>query len=253
MIGGFKARLRNRETLIGPLVTITSPDVAEILSLVGFDYLWIETEHAPMDFVQAQTLIQAAGGRCPCLVRVPEGKEVWIKKALDIGCDGIVVPQVKSAAEAEAVIDFCLYPPRGRRSVGISRAHDYGMAFQSYVQAANDELAIILQMEHIDGVRNLGSILAVPGIDAILIGPFDLSGSLGVLGQITHPQVQTAIKEIKRHCEEAGVPVGIFSADADSARDAIDQGFSLIALGMDVFYLWQHAKAALDKVRREHP
>ena len=249
MMNSFKTRLKNREILIGSLVTLASMDVAEIMSLVGFDYLWIETEHAPTDFVHAQMMIQAVGGRCPCLVRIPENKEVWIKKALDIGCNGIVVPQVKSAAEARDVIAWCLYPPVGKRSVGISRAHGYGMSFQDYVEVVNEELTIVLQVEHIEGVRNIESIVDVPGIDAILIGPFDLSGSLGILGQITHPQVQEAIKEIKRHCEAAGVPVGIFAVDAQSAKSFVEKGFNLIALGMDADYLWRSAQAALDEVR----
>ena len=94
----MKRRLREKEVLIGSLVTLPSTDVAEMMSLVGWDYLWIDTEHAPIDFVQAQRMVQAVGGRCHCLIRIPENREVWIKKALDIGCDGIVVPQVKSAA-----------------------------------------------------------------------------------------------------------------------------------------------------------
>jgi 2-keto-3-deoxy-L-rhamnonate aldolase RhmA len=249
MVKGFKARLRNRETLIGPLVSITSTEVAEIMSLVGFDYLWIDTEHGPAGFVHAQMMIQAAAGRCACLVRVPENKEVWFKKALDIGCDGVVVPQVRSAAEAERAIEWCLYPPAGKRSVGITRAHDYGMSFQEYVRVVNDELTIVLQVEHADGVRNIESIVDVPGIGAILIGPYDLSGSLNLLGQITHPQVQEAIGEVRRHCERAGVPVGIFAGDAEAAIDAIGQGFTLIALGLDTIYLWKSAKATLDTVR----
>ena len=249
----FKTRLKNGETLVGSIVTLTSTDVAEIMSLVGFDYLWIETEHSPTDFVHVQMMIQAVGGRCPCLIRIPDNNEVWIKKALDIGCNGIVIPQVKSASEAREAVECCLYPPRGKRSVGISRAHGYGMSFQDYVSTVNEELTIVLQVEHIEGVRNIESIVEVPGIGAILIGPFDLSGSLGLLGQITHPQVQKAIEEIKCHCEKAGVPAGIFAVDAESARGFIEEGFNLIALSMDSIYLWQSAKAALDEARGENP
>jgi 2-keto-3-deoxy-L-rhamnonate aldolase RhmA len=245
----FKERLKHKETLIGPLVTIPSPDVAEMLALVGFDYLWIEVEHAPTNFAQAQTMIQAVGGRCPCLIRVPENQEVWLKKALDLGCNGIVIPQVKTAEEARAAIEACLYPPAGRRSVGVGRAHGYGMSFQDYVGRVNAELAIILQVEHIEGIQNIESIAAVPGIDAILVGPFDLSGSMNLLGQITHPEVQAAIETVNRHCQAVGLPVGIFAVNAGAAKQAISQGFNLIALGMDAFYLWQGAKAALQEAR----
>jgi 2-keto-3-deoxy-L-rhamnonate aldolase RhmA len=246
----LKSRLARRDVLVGPLVTLSSPEVSELMGQVGFDYLWIETEHAPMDVSQAQMMIQAVGGRCPCVVRVPENAEVWIKKALDVGCDGIVVPQVKSAAEAEAAVKCCLYPPAGRRSVGIGRAHGYGMSFQEYVAAVNDRLAIILQVEHVDGVRNVESIVNTPGIDAVLVGPYDLSGSMDLLGQVDHPRVVEAIREIKRYCDAAGVPAGIFVSDPQAANRYIVDGFTLIALGTDALYLWQSARQALDQVQR---
>ena len=245
----LKARLRNGDLLIGVLVSIPSADVADVMSRVGFDYLWLDAEHGPADFVHIQMMVQAAGGRCPCLVRVPENKEVWIKKALDTGCHGVVVPQIKSAAEAKQAVEACLYPPAGQRSVGITRAHSYGMSFQDYVDAANNELTIVLQVEHAQGVQNIESIVSVPGIDAILVGPFDLSGSLNLLGQITHPQVQGAIEEVRRACQAAQVPLGIFTVDAPSAKSWIEKGFSLIALNTDASFLWKSAKAALAEVR----
>lgn len=248
----LKNRLKNKETLIGSLVTIPSPDVAEIMSQVGFDYLWIDAEHSPMGFVHCQQIIQAVGGRCPCLIRIPVNDGVWIKKALDTGCDGIVVPQVNSAEEAQQVIEHCLYPPLGRRSIGVSRAHDYGMSFDDYVQTANEKLTIVLQVEDIKGVNAIESITAVPGIDAILIGPFDLSGSLNVLGQITHPKVEAAMETVRRQCQKAEVPLGIFAVDADFAKTSIRQGYRLIALSMDAFYLWQSARGALGDVRGKH-
>ncbi len=245
----LKKRLRQDEPLIGSLVTMPSPDVAEIMACVGFDYLWIETEHAPTGFVHAQALIQAVGGRCPTLLRIPDKEEVWVKKALDIGCDGIVVPQIRSMEEAQQIVAWSLYPPEGRRSVGVSRAHGYGMAFQDYVDRANDELVIVLQAEHGDAVGNIASIVEVNGIDAVLIGPFDLSGSLGVLGETDHPRVLEAIATVRRHCQAAGMPLGIFAPDVPMARSYIEQGFALIALGMDTFFLWRSAQDALDDLR----
>jgi 2-keto-3-deoxy-L-rhamnonate aldolase RhmA len=230
-------------------VTVPSLDVAEIMASVGFDYLWIETEHAPMGFAHAQALIQAVGGRCPCLVRIPDKREVWVKKALDIGCDGIIVPQVRSATEAREIVQWSLYPPDGQRSVGVSRAHGFGMTFREYVGTVNDELVIVIQAEHVEAVRNIESIAAVPGIDAVLIGPFDLSGSLGVLGETDHPQVLEAIGRVRRACQAAGVPLGIFASDASMAKEYVEQGFSLIAVGMDAFFLWQSAQAVLEEVR----
>lgn len=246
----LKRRLGRGETLIGSLVTMPSLDVAEVMARVGFDYLWIETEHAAMDVAHAQSLIQAVGGRCPCLVRIPDKDEVWVKKALDTGCDGIVVPQIRSADQARQIVAWSLYPPEGRRSVGVSRAHGYGMAFQDYVETVNDELIIVLQAEHADAVENIAAIVEVAGVDAVLIGPFDLSGSLGVLGQTDHPRVLEAIDTVRRHCQQAGMPLGIFAANLAMARRYIEQGFTLIALGMDAFFLWQSAQEALERCRQ---
>ena len=244
-----KERIRAGEPLIGSLVTMPSLDVAEIMACIGFDYLWIETEHAPMDFVHAQSLIQAVGGRCPCLVRIPDKQEVWVKKALDIGCAGIVVPQIRSAAEARQVVEWSLYPPDGRRSVGVSRAHGYGMVFQHAIDSVNDELVIVLQAEHTDAVQNIASIAQVPGIDAVLIGPFDLSGSLGVLGEVDHPRVLEAIETVRHQCHAVGMPLGIFASNVEIAQEYLIQGFTLIALSMDTFFLWQSAQTALSEVR----
>ena len=249
MSANFKTRLRDKETLIGSLVTLGSADVAEVMSLVGFDYLWIDIEHTPMGFTQAQRMIQAVGGRCPCIVRVPENREVWIKKALDTGCDGIMIPQVKTEQEARSAVRWSLYPPQGERSVGISRAQGYGMSFGEYVSQANEELVIVVQVEHIEGVRNSGAIAKVPGIDAILIGPYDLSGSLGMPGETEHVEVKKAIEEVKKQCELAGVPIGIFTAEGESAQRYAAEGYSLIALGLDTFFLWGAAKKALEQAR----
>jgi 2-dehydro-3-deoxyglucarate aldolase/4-hydroxy-2-oxoheptanedioate aldolase len=245
----LKRRLRDKETAIGSLVTLPSPDIAEIMSLVGWDYLWIDTEHTPIDFAQAQSMLQAVGGRCPCIIRIPENKEVWIKKALDIGCDGIVIPQVKSRAEAQRVVDWSFYPPIGKRSVGVARAHDYGMSFEKYVKKVNEDLVIVLQIEHIDAVEDIDHILKVSGIDAILIGPLDLSGSLDLVGQTDHPQVQEAIERVRIKCGDAGMPLGIFTTDPASAKKRIQEGFSLIALNMDAGFLLQAAQLALEETR----
>lgn len=203
-----------------------------------------------MDFVHVQSLIQAVGGRCPTLVRIPAREEMWVKKALDTGCDGIIVPQVRSADEARRIVEWGLYPPAGHRSVGVSRAHGYGMTFGEYVGSANEELTIVLQIEDAEAVENIEAILSVEGIDALLVGPFDLSGSLGVLGRTDHPRVLEAVETVRRACETAGMPLGIFSADASTATNYLAQGFSLIAVGMDSFFLWRSARETLSALRQ---
>jgi 2-dehydro-3-deoxyglucarate aldolase/4-hydroxy-2-oxoheptanedioate aldolase len=151
----FKSKLQGERAIVGPIISLPCPDVADLLSRVGFDYLWIDLEHSPMDVGDAQVLIQAAGERCPCIIRVPEVSEAWIKKALDTGCDGIVIPQIRSAAEARAAVAWCQYPPAGRRGAAMTRAHGYGLGFAEYVRRANEDVAIILQIEHIDAVNDM--------------------------------------------------------------------------------------------------
>lgn len=245
----FRARLRRGDQLIGAVVTLASPDVADLLSRMGFDYLWLDVEHSAMGISQAQMLIQAAGGRCPCIVRVPENSEAWIKKALDTGCDGVMIPQIRSAAEARAAVAACLYPPAGQRGAGVSRAQGYGLSFSEYVARANADLAIIVQIEHTDAVDDIQGILATPGLTALLIGPYDLSGSMGLLGQVTHPRVIDAVERVRRAALAAGMPIGIYTDGADAARAAFDQGFALVALASDVAYLIDGARRALAGAR----
>lgn len=245
----FKTRLKQREVLLGPVVTLGSTEVAEILSKVGFDWLWIEMEHAPAGLARVQEMIQATGGRVPCLVRAPWNDGVWIKRILDTGCDGIVIPQVRSAAEAREAIRSCKYPPAGTRSVGIARAQGYGMILQDYIEHANDRLITVLQTEHIDAANNIESILDVSGFDAVLIGPYDLSASIGIKGQTSHPDVQQAIRKIKVACSDRHIPIGIFAVDAEVAKNQINSGCTLIALGIDTMYLWKSAKQAIGDLR----
>jgi len=225
------------ELLIGPIVTLPAPEITEILAGVGFDWLFIDAEHSPMGMRDAQALLQAAGPGCPCLVRVPAGEEVWIKKALDTGAAGLIVPQVHSAEQAERVVKLCKYPPQGARGVGVARAQGYGGCFGEYVATANEQLAVVIQAESAEAVRNIGAIVAVPGIDAVLVGPYDLSASLGKPGELLDPEVRGAIARITEICLNAGVRLGAFGTDAAAVQPFIDQGFTLIAAGIDTLFL----------------
>jgi 2-dehydro-3-deoxyglucarate aldolase/4-hydroxy-2-oxoheptanedioate aldolase len=218
-------------------VTLPAPEVAEILAGLGFDWLFIDAEHSPLEMRDAQALLQAAGPRCPGLVRVPAGEEVWIKKALDIGAAGIIVPQVHSAEQAKRVVSLCKYPPQGFRGVGVARAQGYGGRFGEYVATANEKVAVVIQAESAEAVQDIRSIAAVPGIDAVLVGPYDLSASLGKPGKLSDPDVLGAIAAVTEVCLDAGVRLGAFGADASAVRPFVDQGFTLIAAGIDTLFV----------------
>jgi 2-dehydro-3-deoxyglucarate aldolase/4-hydroxy-2-oxoheptanedioate aldolase len=248
MSAQLHSRLIAGELLVGPVVTLPAPEVAEILAGLGFDWLFIDVEHSPMGFREAQMLLQAVGTRCPCLVRVPAGEEVWIKKALDIGASGVIVPQVHSAEQAECIVRLCKYPPEGSRGVGVARAHGYGRWFSEYVAQANEQVAVVIQVESAQAVRNIRSIVQVPGLDAVFVGPYDLSSSLGKAGLLTDPGVRAAIETVTASCLRAGMRLGAFGTDAPAVQPFIEQGYTLIAVGIDTLFLSGAAGSVLSDV-----
>jgi 2-dehydro-3-deoxyglucarate aldolase len=243
----FRQRLKSGALLFGTLVTLPSPEIAELLGALGYDWLFIDAEHGAFGMDVAQRLLQAAGN-CPCVVRVPAAEEVWIKKALDIGAAGIIVPQIESAKQAEEVVRCCKYPPQGRRGVGIGRAHGYGLRFKETLAQANESVAVILQAEREEAVRDIDAIAAIPGVDAVLIGPYDLSASLGVMGQVDHPRVVEAIATVRSACLERGVKLGFFGVSAAAVMPYVQQGFTLIAVGSEATLLIRSARESLKEL-----
>ncbi len=245
----FKKKLSRGDLLLGTIVTLPSVETAEILCSCGFDWLFIDLEHSALSIRESQAILQASGSKTNCVIRVPLNNEIWIKKCLDIGASGIIVPQIRNKEDAELAVRLCKYPPQGTRSVGIARAHGYGSRFQEYVTGANDHIALVLQIEHVEAVNNIDAILNVPGIDCLFIGPYDLSASMGKIGQVTDPEVQDAISLVKKSAEQTRIKLGIFGADANAVKPYIDSGYNLIATGMDTMILGGAAKKLLEMLR----
>lgn len=245
----FRHRLREGRPLIGALLQMPLPEVAEIYAHAGYDWLFVDLEHSPMEARQALDIITAVDSRVPCVVRVPWNDEAHIKKALDIGATGIIVPLVNTVEDAKRAVDRCKYPPQGVRSVGITRAQRFDLDFDGYMQRANDEVAVIVQIEHVDAARNIDAILDVPGIDGVFVGPFDLSGSMGKPGKINDPEVQQAIRDIIRACEKRDIARCIYAHSAAHAKTYLDQGYRVIGLCTDYITLARAAAAALKEVR----
>jgi 2-keto-3-deoxy-L-rhamnonate aldolase RhmA len=233
----FRQRLGDREPLLGTLVSLPSPEIAELLAGAGFDWLFLDMEHGLLDFAAVQRLIQAAGDQCACIVRVPSNEPVWISRALDTGAAGLIFPHINSAAEARAAVSAGKYPPEGVRSIGVARAQGFGSDLQHSVAHANLETTLVPQVEHIDAARAIEAILSVPRIDAVFIGPFDLSASLGRPGDIAHPEVQRAIAAVRDACALKVIPCGIFVVDAVAARQAFAAGYSLVCVATDTILL----------------
>jgi 2-dehydro-3-deoxyglucarate aldolase len=245
----FRARLKRGDRLLGTMVTLPSAATAEIIAGLGFDWLFVDGEHGPLETADLAAILQVAGQRTACIVRVPEAAEVPIKKVLDLGADGIIVPQVNTAEQAASVVRFARYAPEGARGVGLARAHGYGQRFGEYLAAANREVAVIVQAEHALAVENIDAIVRVPGIDAVLLGPYDLSASLGKMGRIDDPVVVDAIRRVTDACQAASMPLGYFGVTAAAVRPYLAQGYTLIVAGVDTLFLGNGAKALLAELR----
>jgi 2-keto-3-deoxy-L-rhamnonate aldolase RhmA len=245
----FKKKLIGGDLLFGTIITLPSTEIVEIFCLAGFDWLFVDLEHSALSIKDAQLILQAAGQKTPCLIRVPSKDEAWIKKALDIGASGIIVPQVHTVEDVKRAVQLCKYPPEGSRSVGIARAQGYGKNFQKYVVSANDETTVIIQIEHIDAVENIEKILKVSGIDCVFVGPYDLSASMGKIGLTTDPDVQKAISKVKKCAEQAKISLGIFGATAEALNPYIQSGFKLIAVGIDTMLVGKAAKEIMDSFK----
>lgn len=250
----IKALLAQGKPTIGSWVTMGSLPAAEIMSLVGFDWLLVDCEHGPMDFEKAQALFQAIDASyCAPFIRVADNDAALIKRALDIGAMGVIVPMVNDRASAERAVRAAKYPPEGIRGIGAGRAQRYGLDFEDYLERANEEIMVILQIEHRSAVEHIDEIVAVPGIDVLFIGPADLSGSYGYkrLHSDLPVEVAEAIDKVVTSARRAGVALGMWVADAEATNQRIEQGFQFLGLAADHLLLVSACEAALRGVRRD--
>ena len=246
----FTQRLRQNQLLVGSMLTIPSPEVAEMMSKCDLDWLFMDGEHSPLSILDWQRMIQAVAGRCACILRVPCSSEVDIKKALDIGADGIIAPQVKNAEQARQIVRWCKYPPAGERGVGLARAQCYGLEFSEYLATANDSLAVIVQVEHIDAVAKIDEIAAVEGLDAVFIGPYDLSASMNLTGEVDHPEVKAAIEKVRQACQSRKLALGYFGVSVESVQSSIALGYHLICAGVDAAFVTRGASEISQGLKR---
>ena len=249
----LKQKLKNNELTLGSWVTIGHPAVIDIMASAGFEWLVVDIEHTSIDLTTAHNLIttiQANGMKA--LVRVSKNEEVIIKRILDMGADGIVVPMVKSKEDALEAIDYAKYPPIGKRGVGLFRAQKYGLGFDEYKKWVNEELVIIAQIEHIEAVRNIDEIITTDGIDGVIIGPYDLSGSMGYPGEYHRDDVKNAIDNVLASCKKHHIPSGfhVIESDPTKLNERIEQGCTFLAYSLDFFFLGDCAREGMSKVKR---
>lgn len=247
----LKHNLAAGKVCLGATITINSPAVAEILSHIGLDWLWFEMEHSSLSEGDVLGMLQATNGSSTStVVRVPWNDKTMIKRALDLGSDGIIVPLVNSKEEAEYAVRAMKYPPWGERGAGLGRAQAYGLHMDEYFKTANEEVTTILMIEHIKAVESIEEILSVKGVDSIMIGALDLSGSMGILGQTSDPTVESAIQKSLAAAKKAGIPAGIITTSPDQTNRRIQEGFTNLITGIDVLFLHGAARDTLSKIQK---
>jgi len=232
----LKAALRERRRQIGYWLSLGSPAVAELMAGAGYDWILVDTEHAPNDVQAVIDQLRALGG-ASVVVRPAWNDPVLIKRLLDAGAQSLLVPFVRTAAEAAQAVAATRYPREGIRGVAtITRAAAYGR-IPGYLTKAHEELCVIVQLETTGAVAELEAIAAVPGVDALFIGPSDLAADMGHLGNPAHPDVQAAIRDACARSARLGKPIGTFSPVEEDARRYLEMGMTFAAVGVDAFTL----------------
>lgn len=238
----FRDSLKSGQTKLGTWINSGSPINAEIAAQAGFDFVVVDVEHSPVDLERTHALFQAIRSGNPDsvpMVRAHGVDYAHLKRYLDLGAGGIIAPFVNSVQDAELLVRACKYPPLGDRGVGFCRANDYGSNLPNYVSSANDEIVLTVQIEHIKGVDAIDEILAVDGIDAAFIGPYDLSASMGITAQFDHPDYKAAKDRVLAACQKHNIACGLHVVDPDpqQVREAISEGYALIAYSLDITIL----------------
>lgn len=249
-----KQKLAQGEIALGSVVTMYDYTISESLGFTGYDFLWIDGEHNGFDFkdIMMHTMAASSGGAAS-FVRVRANDPTLVKPILDMGVDGIIFPLIMDVEDAKKAVASCTYPPEGIRGVGPGRAIRYGIddAMDYINNRAQASIFKILQVEHIKCVNNLEEIVKVPGIDALMIGPSDLSASVGLLGQMEHPVVLNMIDKICKTGLDAGIPVAAFTGyDLGLINLFLERGVSMICTGIDRSFLMEGARVNLESVRK---
>jgi 2-dehydro-3-deoxyglucarate aldolase len=248
----LRQRLCDRRAVFGAWTSIGHPSITEIFTEATVDFVGIDLEHSTISQAESQRIIAAAhAGGAACLPRVASHNGEQVRRLLDSGADGVIVPMVSTEAQIEEIVGWTKYPPVGRRSFGIARAQGYGDDFDAYVHTWNDRSVVIIQIESIEGVTNVETLLAHSAIDGVMIGPYDLSGSLGVPGQLDHPTVRDSVQKVVDVARRLGKACGTQLVDptVQGIDEAFVVGHSFVVLASDVFILWKWSQRMREMVR----
>ena len=246
----FNELLREERKLIGSIVHIPATELVEILGYAGYDLVLIDTEHTPFGMETAQQLVLAAQAvdMCP-IIRVPEITEANVKKALDAGASGVIFPDIETADQARRAVSYAKYAPLGTRGACLNvRSAHYSLMGKDHFSNANEETSSIMLVESLKGFDNMEDILAVEGVDAVFLGPYDLSVSMGLAGMVHSKEVLDVLKAMMRRSHSCGVPVGIYERDLDMAKEWLNLGIDYVFYETDVSFIADCYKANLERI-----
>jgi len=244
---------KSKSISIGSWITLGHFSIAEIMAQAGFDWLCIDIEHSVIDYLQLEQLIATIdANNCIPYVRVGAKDPLIIKRSLDAGAKGLIVPSVNTETDAKKIVNWAKYPPQGSRGVGLARAQGYGFNFEEYSKKINDEIIIIAQIEHVDAINNLETILKTDGISGTIIGPYDLSGSIGKPGQFDDPKVKKLLKDYETISKSFEKPMGyhIIKPDHKLVLDKINIGYEFISFSLDTLFLGSLCRDELTKIKK---
>ena len=237
---------------VGSWITINHPSVVEIMADAGFDWLCVDMEHSVTDYFEAQQLILTIQSKgLAAFVRVGENNDRIIKRVLDAGADGIIVPNVKNKDEALKAVNSVKYPPLGTRGVGLARAQKYGFGFEDYRDKKAKDIKLIVQIEHIDAVSNLDEILSIDSIDGSFIGPYDLSGSMGKPGDYNDIDVKEVLDKYEKIVKNYDKLIGfhVIQPNHELVKEKFNLGYNFIAFSLDTLFLGTLSRNEMKKIK----
>ena len=237
---------------LGSWITLNHISIVEIMADAGFDWLCIDLEHSVIDYYGAEKLIATIEAKgCVPYVRVGANDPLIIKRVLDAGAKGIIVPMINSKIDAEKAVNAVKYPPLGNRGVGLARAQGYGFDFEEYADTINNETRVIAQIEHIDAINNLEDIITVDGIDGTIIGPYDLSGSMGKPGKYEDSDVVDVLRKYEEVSKKVDKPMGyhIIEPNHKLVLEKIKNGYTFIAFSLDILFLGTICRQEMNSLR----
>jgi 2-keto-3-deoxy-L-rhamnonate aldolase RhmA len=248
----LKKELRNANLTVGSWISMAHPAIAEMMAKAGFDWLVVDLEHSVITIREADELIRIIDlcGSIP-LVRLSSNDPVQIKRVMDAGAHGIIIPMVNTAEEARKAVESVHYPPAGKRGVGLARAQGYGSGFETYKEWLRRESIVIVQVEHIKAVENLEAIMSVDGVDGFIVGPYDLSGSLGIPGQFDHASMIEAMAAIQKFMKKNTKAGGyhVVEPDIDQFNLRVEEGYRFIAYSVDSRMLDTCCRSAIQRIK----